>query len=57
MCDFLDRVWNSGETAGMEKGKILAYFDMGLTKEEISDKVGLPMEQVCKILNESLELV
>lgn len=69
MCDFLDRVWNSGETAGMEKGiekglilgmekgKILAYFDMGLTKEEISDKVGLPIEQVCKILNESLELV
>ncbi len=56
MCDFAERMWNSGEAAGIEKGivqgmekgrtagKILAYFDMGLSIEEVSDKVNLTVE-------------
>ncbi len=58
MCDFAERMWNSGEAAGMEKGrtagKILAYFDMGLSIEEVSDKVNLTVEQVSDILEQSL---
>ena len=66
MCDFAERMWNSGEAAGIEKGiaqgmekgrtagKILAYFDMGLSIEEVSDKVNLTVEQVSDILEQSL---
>lgn len=61
MCDAFDRMWNSGEAAGiekgMERGKIAAYFDMGLTKEEIAEKVGMSVEQVSEILDELLEFV
>lgn len=57
MYDAFDRMWDSGEAAGMKKGKILAYFDMGLTKEEIAEKVGMPIEQVSEILDELAELV
>lgn len=76
MCDFAERMWNSGEAAGIEKGiiqglekgivqgmekgrttgKILAYFDMGLSIEDVSDKVNLTVEQVSDILAQSLEL-
>lgn len=77
MCDFAERMWNSGEAAGIEKGiiqglekgivqgmekgrttgKILAYFDMGLSIEDVSDKVNLTVEQVSDILAQSLESV
>lgn len=56
MCDFAERMWNSGEIKGKIEGKVLAYFDMGLTEEEISGKVQIPVHQVQEILHASLEL-
>ncbi len=40
-----------GIKAGKIEGKIEAYLDMGLTADEISQKMGIPKETVCNIIS------
>lgn len=51
MCQVLDRIENKGKLEGKIEGKIEAYFDDGRSVEEISQKVGIPVSDVCKIVN------
>lgn len=60
MCEFLDKVEGrgiekgiaQGMTQGKVQGKILAYADMGLSKDKIAEKVGITEDEVNKILEE-----
>ncbi len=46
MCEVLDRV----EAKGLEKGKVIAYYDAGYSVEQIAEKVGISKEKVQEIL-------
>ena len=42
-----------GIKEGIVNGKILARYEDGMTPEEIAEKMGLPVEQVEKVLEEN----
>lgn len=54
MCEALDKVEVRGKKIGMligrEEGRVLAYADVGLTVEQIVQKVGITEEEVINIL-------
>lgn len=65
MCAVLDRVENRGRNAGRQEGrsegisigtligKVSVYYkDMGLSPEEIADKVNKPLVEVLNIIQE-----
>ena len=54
MCEVLDRVEAKGKAEGLAKGKaegkIIAYYDVGYSVEQIAEKVGISEEKVQEIL-------
>lgn len=44
------KAWNEGLAEGRAEGRVLAYADVGLSVEEIANKVALSVEEVEKIL-------
>ena len=54
MCEVLDRVEAKGKAEGLAEGlaegKIIAYYDVGYSVEQIAEKVGISEEKVQEIL-------
>ena len=57
MCNASQGIKNEAMRQGVEKGKIEAYLDMGLTADEISKKMGMPKDTVCDIINSKCSAV
>jgi len=57
MCDVLDRVEEKGlakgKAEGIIEGKVMAFYEAGLSISEIMDKVSLSNEEVCDILKKN----
>ena len=54
MCKAIDDMMMDSKMEGKTEGKVIAYYDMGLSIEDISDKINLPIEEVERILSASL---
>ena len=52
MCKALEELKLEGVAEGMEKGKIVARYEDGMTPEEIAHKMGLTVKQVEQVLEE-----
>ena len=56
MCRALEELENEGRMKGriegLSEGKILTHFEYGLSPEQIAEKMHLPVEEVCKVLEE-----
>lgn len=50
MCEVLDRAENKGKIKGKIEGKIEAYLDMGLSVEEIAQKLNISTDEVSNII-------
>ena len=57
MCNASQGIKNEAMRQGVEKGKIEAYLDMGLTADEISKKMGMPKDTVCDIIDSKCSAV
>ena len=51
MCNASQGIKNEAMRQGLEKGKIEAYLDIGLTADEISQKMGISKDTVCDIIS------
>lgn len=51
MCEIIDKFEQRGELKGKIEGKILAYLDCNLSKEEIAQKLGISKEKIEEILS------
>ena len=52
MCTALEELKKEGIQEGIQKGRVLAYADAGLSMESIMQKTSLTREQIQKILEE-----
>lgn len=50
VCEAVRQIRESSRLEGRSEGKIIAYNEMGLSVKEISEKVGIPEEEVVHIL-------
>ena len=48
---FSERLHREGRQEGMQEGKIIAYYEMNLTTQEIAIKMNLPEEKVRKVID------
>ena len=53
MCTALDELKNEGITEGRREGRILTYFEFGVSLEEIAEKTGITVKEVEKVLKEN----
>ena len=52
MCNVSQAVLEQGLEQGIQKGRVLAYNEFGLSVKEIADKIGISVEEVEQILDE-----
>lgn len=54
MCTALRQLRQDGISQGVVQGKILAYAELGVSKEEIATKLNISLDRVERILNENV---